>query len=98
MPSVQKELTKYFEVFSDLAALATILDPQFKMDYYLGENEEKSDTYYNHLRLANRYLTDKWNSSAVISPPIVSVLEEANFDTTQGLAFLKRRNEILAVL
>jgi hypothetical protein len=46
-----QKLLKYFEVSSDLAIVATVLDPRCKMEYY----NENYQIYDDHLRIVQRY-------------------------------------------
>lgn len=51
------KLHKYFEISSDLAVVATILDPRFKMVYY-ASTETDQDIYATHLTLMKRYYAE----------------------------------------
>lgn len=49
--ATQGKLAKYFEVSSDLAVVALVLDPRYKMEYY---GEPGNPTYVDHLNILKR--------------------------------------------
>lgn len=49
-----KKLDEYFQVSSNLAIVATILDPRFKMEYYANTDSDKT-TYSSHLEIFKTY-------------------------------------------
>lgn len=54
--AAEQKILKYFEVSSDLAIVAAILDPRLRMEYY--QNESESDIAYTaHLAIFKRYKT-----------------------------------------
>jgi hypothetical protein len=73
------KVQKYFEVSSDLAIVATILDPRFRMEYYRGNGSAEDTTYSDHLAVFQRYYQE-YN---------VATSEEDAADRTDKVAFLK---------
>jgi hypothetical protein len=45
------KIKKYFDVLSELGAVGTVLDPRFKMEYFLGSAREKGARYTEVLEI-----------------------------------------------
>lgn len=89
------KIAKYFEVSSDLAICATILDPRYKLNYY--SDDEQNETRQDHKRIIEKVWTRWYKASSetiVVSAELIGASDDAPTNYLKKRRLNKERDEL----